>query len=110
MNRLKDLREDRDWTQADVAKMIGVHFTTISKWELGTNALTDENINRFCELFDVTADYLLGRSSSPRPSVTNADAALLRAYHDAPESIRAIIDTALEPYIPQRNSSESVSA
>lgn len=106
MNRLKELREDRDWTQQDVASKIGVHFTTISKWELGTNALTDELICTFCDLYGVTADYLLCRSNNPRPAVSESDAELLRAYHAAPLEIRKIVDTALAPYLPEEQRDE----
>lgn len=110
MNRLRDLREDRDWTQPEVAEKIGVHFTTISKYELGTSDLTAELINKFCDLFGVTADYLLCRSSNPRPVVSNSDTALLHAYHAAPLEIQKIVNAALEAYRPAEHAADDVSA
>ena len=98
MNRLKDLREDHDWTQPQVAAMFNVHFTTVSKWELGTNALTDDVIRKFCEIYGVTADYLLGLSNQPHAAVSDSDTELLRAYDAAPDNIKAIVNTALAPY------------
>lgn len=98
MNRLKELREDRDWTQPYVAEKLGVHFTTISRYELGTNALTDDLINKFCDLYGVTADYLLCRSNQPHAAVSDSDTELLHAYHSASLEIRRVVDAALEPY------------
>lgn len=98
MNRLRAIREEQQLRQEDVAAAMGVHFTTISKYELGTSSLTDELINKFCDYYGVTSDYLLGRSAWRSPVVSELDAALLTAYHAATPEIRAIIDTALEPY------------
>ena len=109
MNRLKDLREDHDWTQPQVAAMFNVHFTTVSKWELGTNALTDDVIRKFCDIYGVTADYLLGRSKQPHATVSESDTELLRAYDAAPEEIKTIVDTALAPYKAKPQSVNSAS-
>ena len=109
MNRLRELREDRDWTQPEVAEKIGVHFTTISRYELGTNDLTAELIGKFCDLYGVTSDYLLCRSNQPRASVSESDTAILAAYHSAPLEIRKIIDAALAPYMPEEGEQTSAS-
>ena len=98
MNRLRELREDRDERLDQVAAVFDVHPTTISKYELGQRSLTAEWVVKFCRYYNVTADYLLGLSSYQRPAVSESDTELLRAYHDAPAEIRVIIDTALDPY------------
>ena len=98
MNRLRELREERGWNLEEVAKKIGAHFTGISKYELSQRALTDDLIAKFCDLYDVTADYLLGRSSQRHATVSEMDTELIAAYNDAPMEIRNIVDTALEPY------------
>ena len=100
MNRLKELREDRGIRQQDVADALGVHFTTVSKYEIGTNDLPTEMIAKLCRFYGVTADYLLGLSNNPHAAVSESDSDLLRAYHAAPLEIRKIIDTALAPYAP----------
>ena len=100
MNRLRELREDRDWTQQDVADKIGVHFTTVSKWEIGTNALTDELIMRFCDLYGVTSDYLLCRSNQPHATVSESDTAFLEALHKADDRTRQIVAVALDIELP----------
>ena len=98
MNRLRKIREDRGLRQEDVAAVIGVHFTTISKYEVGTSQLTEDLILKFCALYHVTADYLLGLSNSPLPAVSELDTDILTAYHAAPVEIRGIVDHALAPY------------
>ena len=98
MNRLKELREEKGLKQDEVGRIIGVHNATISKYEVGTSSLTEDLIMKFCDLYGVTADYLLGRSSQRHASVSEMDAELLAAYHAAPIQIQNIVDTALEPY------------
>lgn len=98
MNRIRDLREDRDWKQSDLAAMLDCSTATVSKYELEQRALSPELINRLCEIFGVTADYLLCRTSMPTASVTEEEAELLRAYRAADDRARAMVDLALEPY------------
>lgn len=110
MNRLKAIREERHLRQEDVAAALGVHFTTISKYEVGTSSLTDELICKFCDFYGVTSDYLLGRSNQPQPVVSESDTELLTAYHGAPADIKAIIDTALAPYKKETDARSEASA
>lgn len=109
MNRLRAIREEQQLRQEDVAAAIGVHFTTISKYELGTSSLTDDLIGKFCDLYGVTSDYLLGRSAWRAPVVSELDTEILQAYHAAPAEIRAIVDTALEPYKAGRSADSAAS-
>ena len=60
---LKELREDHEHTQADLAKMLGVAKSTVSNWEQKKSRPSFEQLCQICELYDVTADYLLGRTS-----------------------------------------------
>ena len=83
MNRLRDLRVSRGWTQAQLGKRIGAAKSTVSGYENGDRQLTPALINALCDLFGCTADYLLGRSSTPWPVVSEADAQLLEAFRAA---------------------------
>lgn len=103
MNRLKDLREDRDLTQKEVGRVVGVAPNSLANYENEKRALNPDLIDKFCDFYGVTADYLLGRSSQPHATVSEMDTELLAAYHSAPEEIRAIIDTALAPYREAKN-------
>ena len=100
MNRIKELRMSRGMTQKELAKQLKCAPTAVSKYELEQLGIDAETICQLCDIFGCTADYLLGRSSSPAPVIAQEDAAVLDAYHAAPQEIRAIVDTALAPYHP----------
>lgn len=98
MNRVKELRIEKGMKQDDLAEILAVKRQTISKYETGLNDLDTGTIRRLCEIFGVTADYLLGLSSQRAYQISDADAALVAAYHAAPESVRQGIDALLAPY------------
>ena len=58
-NRIKDLREDRDLTQTQVAKAIGITQRKYSYIETGTQQLTDEILVKLAKFYGVTVDYIL---------------------------------------------------
>lgn len=84
--------------QLELALRMNVTRQAVSRYETGDRDVGPEEIRRLCEIFGVTADYLLGFSSVPAAAVSDADAQLLAAYHAATPEIRAIVDTALDPY------------
>lgn len=100
MNRLKDLREDRDMKQVEVGKLLGMSKSSISYYESSERDLSASLINKFCDFYNVTADYLLGRSNQPQAKWSKMDTDLLLAYHAAPLEIQKIINSALEAYMP----------
>ena len=60
VQRLANLREDHDLSQADIAKLLGYHQTAISKLELRKKKYTAEDIIALAKFYKVSADYLLG--------------------------------------------------
>lgn len=71
MNRIRQLREERDITQQQLAKTLNVTPAAISKYENEKIILSAETIIQLCDIFDVSADYLIGRSNergSKKPS------------------------------------------
>lgn len=64
-DRLRDLREDNDLTQLDVAKYIGTTQQYYSKYETGRHELPIRFLYKLSELYNVSADYLLGRTDCP---------------------------------------------
>lgn len=98
MNRIKELRTENGMKQQDLADRLKFARTLVSKYELGQIDLNTDTIRRLCEIFHVSADYLLGFSSRRSPEISPEDAELLAAYHAAPEQIRKIVDAALEDF------------
>lgn len=62
-NRIKDLREDRDMRQSDLAEATGIDQRTISNYETGKTLPDAYALIRFANFFDVSIDYLLCRSN-----------------------------------------------
>lgn len=63
MNRIRELREDRDLRQCDVAAATGIDQRTLSNYETGKTNPDSYAIIRLSDYFDVTSDYLIGRSN-----------------------------------------------
>lgn len=58
--RLRDLREDRDLTQENIAQVLKTSQGYYSKYELGIREIPLHHIITLCKYYDVSADYLLG--------------------------------------------------
>ena len=58
---MKDLREDADLNQEQVANILGTSQTMYSRYERGANELPIRHMLRLCEYYGVSADYFLGR-------------------------------------------------
>ena len=58
--RLRDLREDADLTQKQVAKYLGMSQTGYSKYETGENDIPTQVLIRLAQLYRTSTDYLLG--------------------------------------------------
>ena len=60
--RIRDLREDRDLTQRQIAQMLGMSQTGYSKYETGENDIPTQILIKLADFYGTTTDYLLGRS------------------------------------------------
>lgn len=61
--RLRDLREDSDMSQAEMAKLLGCSQQTYSRYESHTTEIPLEQLIRLAEYYDTSVDYLLGITS-----------------------------------------------
>ena len=57
--RLRDLREDHDLKQADVAEYLGIAQTVYSRYERGFQTIPVEHLIKLTALYHVTSDYIL---------------------------------------------------
>jgi transcriptional regulator with XRE-family HTH domain len=60
--RLKALRVEKGLSQKELGQLVDLESQTISHYETGYRSPSIATINRFCEVFNVTSDYLLDRS------------------------------------------------
>ncbi|MDE5830180.1 MAG: helix-turn-helix domain-containing protein [Clostridia bacterium] len=67
MNRLKDLREDKDLCQIDVAKTLNISQTNYSKYELEKINIPIDTLRKLALYFDTSIDYILGLTNEIAP-------------------------------------------
>ena len=65
--RLKDLREDKDLQQEDVAEILGISQTVYSRYERGFQIIPVIHLIKLADYYQVSTDYILGRTNNSRP-------------------------------------------
>ena len=65
--RIRDLREDNDLTQAEIAALLNISQATYSRYETGALGIPHESLEVLADHYKTSVDYLLGRTSDPRP-------------------------------------------
>lgn len=63
--RLRDLREDHDKTQSEIAQVIGTSQTMYARYERGANELPIRHLIQLADYYQVSTDYILGRTNQP---------------------------------------------
>ena len=67
MNRLKELREDKDLNQTEVAKLLNMSQTGYSKYEVGTNDIPTDVLKKLARFYNTSIDYLLYMTDDRKP-------------------------------------------
>ncbi len=67
MNRLKDLREDKDMYQKDIAKILGMSQTGYSQYETETNDIPTNILKKLAIYYNTSIDYILGLTNEKKP-------------------------------------------
>ena len=60
IKRIRDLREDHDKTQQEIADILGTSQTMYARYERGANEMPIRHLITLCEYYKVSADYILG--------------------------------------------------
>ena len=64
--RIRDLREDKDMNQTQVAKMLGMSQTGYSKYETGENDVPTQILIKLAIFYETSIDYILGQTNNPK--------------------------------------------
>lgn len=67
IHRLKDLREDKDLTQNDIAKILNTTQQQYSKYEIGIRLIPIDKLNKLADFYKTSTDYILGRTNNRKP-------------------------------------------
>lgn len=62
LKRIRDMREDADKTQVQIAAVLGTSQTMYARYERGANEMPIHHLLTLCDYYGVSADYLLGRT------------------------------------------------
>ena len=65
--RIRDMREDRDMTQAQLAEILKIHQTTYSDYELGNLNVPIDIFIKLAGFYNTSIDYLAGITDNPKP-------------------------------------------
>ena len=65
-SRIRDLREDKDMNQTEIAKMLGMSQTGYSKYETGENDVPTTILIKLARFQNTSIDYILGETNHPK--------------------------------------------
>ena len=65
--RLRDLREDRDLVQKEVAAVLGIDQRVYSNYEIGKREIPTRFLTVLADFYGTSTDYILGRTNNPKP-------------------------------------------
>ena len=67
IERLKEIREDKDYKQSDIAKVLNTTQQQYSKYELGLQVIPVERLVKLAKFYNTSVDYLIGLTSERKP-------------------------------------------
>ena len=76
IKKVRDLREDNDLTQQEIAQILGTSQTMYARYERGANEMPIRHLVALCRFYNVSADYFL--NTQPDPKKTQKKAASLK--------------------------------
>ena len=97
--KLKELRAEKKLTQKELANFLSVPIPTLSHWECGYAEPSCDDIINLCNFFNVSTDYLLGRTddfgsviaSPTAPNLSEEDKKLLSAFHGLDRELQELL-------------------
>lgn len=69
-NKIINLRESKDWSQAELARRLDVNKSVMNRIESGERKVSSDELKKLSDIFDVSTDYLLGRTEDKEKGPT----------------------------------------
>ncbi len=101
-DKIKKLRKDRKWSQAEMAEKIGVHVTHISRLETERYTPSLDMLKKLASVFEVTADYLIFENMENIGPVNFKDKSLyekMKLIDELEEKDRTIIHGVIDAFL-----------
>lgn len=69
--RLKDLRDDKELSQEQIGRLLGIQQTVYSRYERGFQTIPVEHLLTLADFYKTSTDYILGRTNNINPYPVN---------------------------------------
>src|ERR1700684_673295 len=91
--RIRTAREDRGWTQDQLANAVGVSRSAVAQWETGRAGQVTTNLTRIAEVLEVGVQYIMYGDDKPPPAEARLgdELALLRLYRECSSEDRQLL-------------------
>ena len=91
--RIKEIRQERGWTQDQLAQAVGVSRSAVAQWETGRAGQITGNLTRIAACMDVGVEYLMYGDDKRAPSEIRQgdELALVRLYRECSPDDRQIV-------------------
>ena len=94
------LRENRNWSQAELARRLKMNNTILNKIETGNSKVSSFELDQIAEIFGVSTDFLLGRKEKKKDEIDSIlDTAMAKDGKPLSENDREVIRSMVEAYL-----------
>ncbi len=87
--RIKELREEKAWTQTELAKILGVTRSCVNAWEMGISVPSTQYVVELASLFHISTDFLLGVEATASVSVEGLSEEDIQLVHTIIDHLRS---------------------
>lgn len=87
--RIKELREEKAWTQTELAKILGVTRSFVNAWEMGISVPSTQYVVELASLFHISTDFLLGVEATASVSVEGLSDEDIQLVHTIIDHLRS---------------------
>ena len=95
--RLRSLREGAKLLQKDIAAKVGTTQTSINRYETNRGAPPSDTLLWYADYFDVSLDYIFGRTDDPHGKLYDYKPDVLREVSERNEEIRQFVEMCFDP-------------
>ena len=101
--RLRALRESVGLSQNKLAGMIGVRQSSINRYENGQSVPSVQTFRWYADYFDVSMDYIFGRTDKPQGKLYNYEPQFIRDKTENNQELRQFVEMCFDPKSPMND-------
>lgn len=103
--RLRELRRQKNLSQTELGKLVGVHYTHIGRYERGISKPAAETLNRLANVLGVSGDYLIEGTTTEAAKAKFEDRELLCQFQEVeklPEEDKVVVKKLIEAFLTKK--------